>query len=277
MAFHPHIRCVLLVLVLAAAGALCPISKAADPTFVGILALAADEQVAGDLKLSPEVRAKLAEVIQAREEAVASLALEIKDLPRPEQAARLAPFVAESEKLGLALLTDEQKSRLAQLRISRAGMATLAEPKITSQLALSDEQKGQIGKLLGEMASETSKGSELERQRAKADYERRLKGVLTKEQQAKWEGLAGRGGTLLNAGSAPAPAATTSQETKPPAEGATPADLVKPAETNTPAEPTKTAANDKPVKNLEDVRLRFNFNTAPWKEVIDWFAKEAEL
>jgi type II secretory pathway component GspD/PulD (secretin) len=237
--------------------------------------MAADEQVADDLKLSPEVRAKLAAVIAEREKAVEQLVYEIKDLPAGERAAKLAPFVADSEKQGLALLTEEQKTRLAQMRISRSGMATLAESEIRDKLALSAEQKEKIGKLLAEMQTETSKGGELEQQRAKANYERLLKGALTTEQLAKWEGLAGRKGTAL-ASSAPAPAATAPGEPKTPGE-ARPAEAAKPAESPNPAATDTAAAEDKPIKKLEDVRLRFNFNTAPWKEVIDWFAKDAEL
>jgi hypothetical protein len=263
MALYTRVCCICLsASAIAWAGFWSPILRGADPAFVGILALAADEDVAQDLQLTPELRAKLSELIDARESEVADLALEIKDLPASERTARLAPFVAESEKQGLALLTDEQKTRLEQIRISKAGWSTLAEPEIAGQLDLSPEQKDQIAKLTATMQTETSKGGELERLRAKANYERQLKALLTKVQQAKWEGLAGRVGTVTAADGTPAAA--------------------RPVETsNSAIETPKTATAAKtarePVKDIEDIRLRFNFSTAPWKEVIDWFVEEADL
>ena len=54
--------------------------------------------------------------------------LEIKDLSPEERKFKLDPFVAETEKQGLALLTKEQQARLAQLRVARGGLATLDDP-----------------------------------------------------------------------------------------------------------------------------------------------------
>ena len=53
----------------------------------------------------------------------------IKDLPPDVRAERLAPFVAESERLGMELLTQEQRSKLNQLRLQRTGMASLADAR----------------------------------------------------------------------------------------------------------------------------------------------------
>ncbi|HUE74380.1 MAG TPA: hypothetical protein VMP01_26090, partial [Pirellulaceae bacterium] len=234
---------------------------AGDPAFVGILSLIGEDDTAKELKLSAEVQDRLKKVIEDRENEVQELALQIKDLPAGERAAKLAPFVAESEKQGLALLTDEQKQRLNQLRISRAGWTTIAEPEIAVQLGINGEQKDQLNKLLAEMAVESSRGTEDEQRRAKTDYERKLKALLSKEQQAKWEALAGLSGTVLATNAATDAAPETGRPSATAEAKAAPAS--KPA--------------DKPVKNLEDVRLTFTFDTAPWQEVIDWFVEEAEL
>ena len=55
-----------------------------------------------------------------------------------------------------------------------------------------------------------------------------------------------------------------------------PADVAKPA---TPAAPPKSpvAVVAAPPKPLEDVRLKFQFRYAPWKDVLDWFATQADL
>ena len=261
MAVHTRFRFLLLLASFAASLAFLSATRAADPAFVGVLSLTADEDVAKELELSQEVRGKLAALIDARETEVADLALEIKDLPAAERTARLAPFVAESEKQGLALLSDEQKTKLEQIRISKAGWSTLAEPKIAEHLELTAEQKEQVARLAETMAIESSQGEELERLRAKAKGERELKAVLTKEQQAKWEALAGRAGTVLSAqDGAEEGLAEASDRGNGRSQSA-----------------RRVPSPTEPVKNIEDIRLRFNFTTAPWNEVIDWFAEEAGL
>ncbi len=84
---------------------------AADRAFVGKLAIAVSEEGVKRLGVSPETKQKLLELIDRREMEALSLALEIKDLPPPQRESRLAPFVAESERQGMALLTVEQRSK----------------------------------------------------------------------------------------------------------------------------------------------------------------------
>ena len=259
MAFHPPSRFALLGFAVVLAIVIGPARSllAADPTFVGQLSLLADADVASALELSEKTREKVAKLIADREDAVGDLALEIKDLPAAERAARLAPFVAESEKLGFALLTSEQKKQLNQIRISKAGWTTIGEPEVALQLGITGEQKDKVEMLLADMASKAG-GADL---RSRANYDRELRALLSKEQQAKWEELAGKSGTRV-AASAPAATRTTeptrdqSEETKPDSDA-------------------KTA--DKPVKNLDDIRLKFTFDAAPWKDVIDWIVEESQL
>ncbi|MCA9249094.1 MAG: hypothetical protein KDA42_18355, partial [Planctomycetales bacterium] len=113
--------CALIVATVSMLGA--SFAHAADPAFVGILALAVDEEVSRSLELSADVRHKLTELIDQREDAALELALSIKDLPEPERQQRLAPFRDESERLGLALLTTQQQQKLKQTQIARRGMA----------------------------------------------------------------------------------------------------------------------------------------------------------
>src|SRR5262245_24101318 len=80
-------------------------ARGADPAFVGLVALAVDEEVAKKLELSDEVKAQLAALVEQRENAALELVQEIKGLSDEEKAAKIAPFVAESEKEGLKLLT----------------------------------------------------------------------------------------------------------------------------------------------------------------------------
>jgi type II secretory pathway component GspD/PulD (secretin) len=242
--------------------------RAAEPAFVGVLALAVEEDVAKELQLSDEVRAKLVEIIRKREEQVAELIVGIKD--PAEQAAKMAPFVAEAEKEGLALLTDAQRTRLNQIRLSRAGLVSLADPEVAAKVGLGDELKGQIAALANEAKVEGAKGGDLQRQRTKADYERRIAALLSKEQRAAWEALIGRGGTVLADNGSP----RTETATAKPA-----ADVQAKAGGDAAPEQPKTAdaASSPQVKDLDSVKLRFNFTYAPWKEVIEWLAEQADL
>ena len=153
-------------------------------------ALAVEKDVAQELGLTEEERTNLLRFCDKREIEALRIAVAV---PREEQAAKLAPFVAESERIGLAMLTDEQKLRLQQIRISRAGMGTLTEEAIAAQLKLSDEQKAEIERLLAER-DEKLAGLDEDAGRATYDeYERKLRGVLNDMQVMGWDLLAGMG------------------------------------------------------------------------------------
>ena len=76
--------------VAAVAAILCVLSvarafaKAADQTFVGVLALASEPEVSKLLQLTPNQTAKLNEVIDAREAEAVELVAQIKEMPLPE-------------------------------------------------------------------------------------------------------------------------------------------------------------------------------------------------
>lgn len=256
-------------------------TQAADPAFVGKLALLAEKDVADELGLSEEVRTKLAEIIDRREEAALEPALKVKQLPPQEQARLMAPFVAESEQIGMALLTDVQREKLEKIRLQREGMATLVEPQIATMLGLSDEQKQQVKTLLEERAVETAKGGEEERRVAKAASERKLAAVLTKTQRIAWDVMVGLApeSALAQAEAAPAapaetaspaPAAETAPQPQPTAvAGGAPA-------ASAPSAPVATAEPAAPA-DAQAGELRFNFAHQPWKDVLNWFAEQANF
>jgi type II secretory pathway component GspD/PulD (secretin) len=268
---------------------------AADSAFVGILALAVDDAASKQLELSDETKAKLIELIDKREEEALGLALAIKDLPADQRAARLAPFVAESERQGLELLSDAQRTRLAQIQLASAGMSALADVKLAKQLELTDEQQAQIKTLIQQRAADLTQGGEDERRITHAKYERDLANVLTKEQRAAWEVLAGlAGGDQVAQVNQPAatdpapknpddpPAPAEPQPEAPPKTDPQPAPEVKPTpEVKPPAtggtSRTQRGVPSAPAKPGEEVKLRFNFRYAPWKDVLDWFAEQDNL
>src|SRR5436190_22016347 len=83
-------------------------ANAADSMFVGKLALIVDPEVAKELGLNDDVKAKLVELINSREKEAIDKVAKLKGQPAAKQAEAMAPFAAESEKLGLALPTDAQ-------------------------------------------------------------------------------------------------------------------------------------------------------------------------
>src|SRR5207247_3644731 len=89
-------------------------------------------------------------IVDQREKEVLELVSQIKNLKPAERDAKLAPFVAESEKLGFALLTDDQIAKLNRLRLATTGMAAVTEPDVAEQLKLTDQQKEEISKQVGE-------------------------------------------------------------------------------------------------------------------------------
>jgi type II secretory pathway component GspD/PulD (secretin) len=164
---------------------------AAEPQFVGALAFAVDDEGTRILDLSPETRGKLLELIDRREQEALNLTFRIRDLPAAEIARQLEPFVAESERMGMALLTLEQREKLNQLKVARSGMSSLADEEVARVLGLSQAQQDQVQELLKQRAQDLTAGGETQRRITQAVYERRLATLMSDEQRATWEKLAG--------------------------------------------------------------------------------------
>ncbi|MCA9118891.1 MAG: general secretion pathway protein [Planctomycetaceae bacterium] len=251
------------------------IAVGAETTFVGRLAYAVDDEGSERLGLSDETKAKLIALIDRRETEALNVALELKDLPPAEARARLAPFVAESERLGMALLSNDQRKVLFQIGIARAGMMSLADPDLSKMLELTDEQRKQIVDLLAQRDKALVEGGEEDRRAASQDYERKLAGVLNETQRANWDRLAGLEEGELQPLASKAPAvADRAQEV--------PADKPMPAVAGDDFPMPKAAASEQPSTNTaaartEEVKLKFNFVHQPWADVLKWFADEADL
>ncbi len=288
----PSIR---ICLVLAVAAAMASSNnaplQAADPTFVGNLAYAVDDEGSKRLGLSDEVKQKLVDLIDRLESEALQLALELKDLPKPEITARLAPFVAKAEELGGALLNDDQRKVLGQMGLARRGMTSLSEDTMSADLKLSDEQRSQIQALIAERDTKLAQGGEAERRATTQDYERKLAAVLTEAQRANWEYMAGMRDAPAVPEAAPAVAATNNEpaasEEPMPASEATAQAPQQPAAGDDFVQPTmKDDAEPAKAKVVEatqtaeppaEVKLRFNFVHQPWSDVLTWFADEADL
>jgi type II secretory pathway component GspD/PulD (secretin) len=277
---------------------------AGDPAFVGLLALATEPDVAKKLGLSDEVIEKLETLIEQRESEALELALKLKDLPADERTAQMKPFVAESERLGFMHFEEPQLVKLHQIRVFRAGLATLGEPDIADRVGLLPEQRTEIAQLLQNRATDLTRGTSQERATARSRYERELSAKLNRDQRNAWERLAGiAAGPLPTASKSPAADATattkpdtavaaTPADSSKPVDSAKPEDMPKPtdsakppmaatADGTKPADMPKTAETAKPAPAAigadGERRLKFAFRFAPWKDVLEWFATQADL
>ncbi|PQO44299.1 secretin N-terminal domain-containing protein [Blastopirellula marina] len=255
--------------------------SAADPEFVGVLAYAVDLNTAEKLKIDDETREKLKQLIADREDKALELALSIRDLPKEEQAAKLAPFVAESEKIGFALLSPEQQAGLKQFGVKATGMKSLQTAEIADSLKLTDDQKSEIEKLASKIDAAQAAGAPAV-EAARREFERDARKVLSPSQQVAWDhlaGLAGAPGDPLPEVIAPGGEAKPEVEAMPEV-GTDPAKMAAApaAETKTPSASDKPAAEPKTeVGPNGEPLLRFSFRYAPWRDVLDWFAEQSDL
>lgn len=174
---------------------------AADATFIGALALAVEEEGVRRLALTEETRAKLLQLIDRREQEALNLALTLRDLPPAERTARLTPFVRESERLGMELLTLEQRNVLDQMRTAHSGLASLGEAHIAQVLNLSPDQRTTVERVLTQRAEALQASDARQQREAYNRSEAELMAMLSPEQRAGWERLAG-----LTPGTATTPA-----------------------------------------------------------------------
>ncbi|HEX5033710.1 MAG TPA: hypothetical protein VFW62_04465, partial [bacterium] len=137
------------------------------------------------------------------------------------------------------------------------------------QVGLSTDQSKQVETLVAELKTILAKGNEQERQVATAEHERKLAALLTKEQKSKWDAIAGKGNA--------APTSTKTGEVNEPMKTGSVTPKIstpsRPAESNGPPQKGEVATKG---PNGE-VLLQFQFRYAPWKEVLDWFAEQADL
>lgn len=256
-------------------GAFAQPSSAADPEFVGIMALVTEEDVAEQLGLSAEEHDKLFNWVDDRELAAIDVVLSLRDEP-DKQRERLKEFRAESEELGLQMLTPEQRAKLKQIYIARQGMQSLGRDDVQKKIELTDEQRAEVEKLLAAREQAVGKAPASRRGAIAADYERRLASQLSPEQRLEWDKLAGRAAPDAEIAIDDAPSEETPADAGPATDDA---DVPPPGENDKP--PPETVAHDAGEEAAPspegEVKLRFNFRYAPWETVLEWFAEQAGL
>jgi type II secretory pathway component GspD/PulD (secretin) len=285
-------------------------AESGSADLVGVLALADEETVAKQLGLSEEKRAELAKLILKREDAATELAAAQRELPADQYAAKLKEFREASEKVGLELLTAEQRQMLERIRLNRAGLAALGEPEVADKLQLSAEKQAEISKILQERAKALTVASGAAQKQQAGDFERRLREQLTADQLSQWDQLSSPIVDAAQDGSV-GKETTTAKSEEPAAEPAAPkpaAQAPAPAQGRErftqgrggfgggqgrggygggvgggpragAAAPTAAVGNGKAggVEQTQGGRLKFSFSGQGWKEVIEGFAQNAGL
>lgn len=187
------------------------------------------------------------------------------------------------------ILSDEQSSRLEQIVMHREGPASLVRSDRAMKLNLTEEQRDQLSELSDERRSamrEFFRASPEERSEAEQEWNERLLSVLTDAQREQWTDLlgpaapeisdeerwsgrgrgrrggGGRGGRRPEGGGdAPQAAAV---DTSPPAE-------VFSATAGPGAATFDASGGD------SEGKMSFNFQAAPWSQVLRDFARRAGL
>jgi len=262
------------------------------------------ESIAQELKLTPEQQEKVRALSEAPSEnsvQIGELFQAMREASDDEQIAIRAELRRLGEERDLkvetelkGILDETQMTRLEQVVLHRAGPGALARADRAEKLKLTGDQIEKLNSLAAEKqaASFGAWGmSREERQALDTEWNNKLLGVLTDAQKEQWTTLIGpappevpeeerggrRGGFGRRGGEGGGP---------PPAAGAAPTAQAAPAtepvpQASTPA-PTATGpvvSSFDPTSGKKDgeTKLSFNFQAAPWSEVLRDFAKRAGL
>lgn len=236
-------------------------SIACAQDYVGILPELINPEVADRLRLSEEQRDQLKKLINKRIAAAVGLGQQLRESPPDQKGQMVREFNAESEKMGFALLSVEQRAVVEQLRIFRLGLLSLDDAGVAQPLNLADWQKAKVKEWIGKVQS----AGRDRRDEVRSEAGRALRSELSESQFAMWQVLAGQA------------AATKLGEPKPPqrATDAVTANVGIDAASRaaSPSGPART----KPVEPIDQVRLKMTFDGSPWADVLKWLCSEADL
>ncbi|MBW8885336.1 MAG: hypothetical protein JF612_11325, partial [Planctomycetia bacterium] len=191
-----------------------------------------------------------------------ALVAKLKSQPQNKQAEALAPFVAESEKLGMALLDDNQIAKLNKLKVAKDGMLGILTPEMMGRLQITDDQRKEIVPLLKDFHDTMASGSDFKKRVARPVTEKKIASLLTEAQRGTWEQLSG----VPAGGSAVAQSATPAAPPGPDGKAAPPG----PGGIN-----VQRAGGTGDLTVSEDGKMKIDFAFTPWKNVLEYFAKKA--
>ncbi|MBU6175111.1 MAG: hypothetical protein KGQ60_14980, partial [Planctomycetes bacterium] len=234
-----------------------PIWASGNPDIVGILASITEPANAAELGLSQDQIDKLEALIKEHEGKALDFSSQIRSLPSTERRAKEMENIRIVEKRGMDLLSDQQRTVAEKWRLQKLGPMALLDPETAKQFSVSEEQMAKMQNILeGRRALMRSVGPE----KAREEISKRLTETLTEEQKTQWTQLVG----------APASPANPTQE-------GSPSDAV--GQPSPPAATPGNALEGRPPAVLSGPSdgLLLNFGGTPWKEVLTFVAREAEL
>ncbi|MCA9186763.1 MAG: hypothetical protein KDA99_14145, partial [Planctomycetales bacterium] len=276
---------------------------------LGMLGMLNEPSVLAELQVEAQAAARLQAMGKKRTSEALELAMQLRETPVEERAGKMAEFRAASEREALSLLTPGQQKAARGMWLMRNGLAMLSEAETAAAAEISEGQRIQIEQLVQQRDREVMQAGEKDESRVRADYERKMLEVLGRADRVRWD--------LLAAGQDPAQAeqilaaqdAQEARRAEPSAAaaagavaGGVPAEIVGPSDV-VPPPPARQETGNLPVADsdtdsdadnalrvaqadadtppemtkLEDVRMKFNFRYTPWKDVLDWFAQQAQL
>lgn len=193
---------------------------------------------------------------------------------REEMQAAVAKAKEEASGAVFAVLDARQLKLLRSLYIQRSGGRALADARVATDLALTDDQKKQVATLV-EQRREASNAvgfgaSEEQRNAFRKEWDDKFLAVLNPEQKGRWDEQS----ALASVASTAAPAAAQAAPGTPPAAGAAigaPVAMVPDG-----AEVVSSFGSDKAIQGGEKIeKFSFNFRYAPWDQLLQDFATGA--
>lgn len=160
------------------------------------IVLLRQKSVQYELKVTPEEAKKIHAFASRQWQKAERLAKADKE----EREKKFDVMAQENEKFLNDCLKPEQRKRLQQIAMQRAGLLWIARSDVATELGLSAEQKQKVKEVHKEarkeaiefLASDKAKAVKKEQlHEMRMKDRRRLMSILTPEQKAKWKGMIG--------------------------------------------------------------------------------------
>lgn len=248
-----------------------------NPDLVGVLSKITDPANAAELRLTDDQVTRLVDIIKQHESQALDFAREIRQLPSTDRRIRELESVRAIEDVGLALLSEEQRAVAEKWRLAMVGPIAMLDPNIASKFGVDPAQSEKFLNILeGRGALVRSMGAD----GAAREINKRLLEVLTDEQKTQWQEAAG----LNVAVSAPAVETALALDSAPTDEGQGDVGRGFRSRGGPRTGSVMESPSDRDFQSMENIvmsgpedGLLLNFSAAPWKDVLTWLAKEAEL
>lgn len=219
-----------------------------SPDIVGVLAAITEPANAAELGLTPDQMERLEALIKQHESQLLAFGSQIRELSPIEKREKTLENLRSVERKGMALLTAPQQETAESWRLQKVGMTALMEAEVAQKAGVTESQIAKIKNILeGKIVLEKNTG----KAKASVELEKRMDEVLDDQQRAAWQKMVGVTKTASANPSAEVAASNVSESSVDVVSGRQP--------------------------EVAGEGLLLNFTAAPWKDVLKWLAKEAEL